>query len=186
MRLRRSALSDPESFNRFYSSSYEALLRYFARRVLDPQLALDLAAETFAQAFVERDKFRGGGDAEAAGWLYAIARSRLTTYYRRGSLERRALERLGIELPPAAPDELERIEELADLAGVREELQVGLELLNESQRLALQLRVVEERPYPEIARTLGVSEQTARARVSRALRALSQLVQPDSAIKETP
>jgi RNA polymerase sigma-70 factor (ECF subfamily) len=34
--------------------------------------------------------------------------------------------------------------------------------------------VVEGRPYPEVARALGVSEQTARARTSRALRALRE------------
>jgi DNA-directed RNA polymerase specialized sigma24 family protein len=39
----------------------------------------------------------------------------------------------------------------------------------------LQLRVVEERPYAQVAAALGVSEQTARARVSRALAAMRAL-----------
>ena len=42
------------------------------------------------------------------------------------------------------------------------------------QRLALQLRVVEERGYDEVAAALGVDEQAARARVSRALRGLAR------------
>jgi DNA-directed RNA polymerase specialized sigma24 family protein len=37
------------------------------------------------------------------------------------------------------------------------------------------LRVVEERSYAQVADLLGVSEQTARARVSRALAAMRQL-----------
>jgi RNA polymerase sigma-70 factor (ECF subfamily) len=40
--------------------------------------------------------------------------------------------------------------------------------------LAIELRIVRELPYPEVAAELGVSEQTARARVSRGLRALRQ------------
>jgi RNA polymerase sigma factor (sigma-70 family) len=50
----------------------------------------------------------------------------------------------------------------------------GLAALSEDHREALRLRIVEERSYAEVAQTLGVSEQTARARVSRALRTLSK------------
>ena len=41
-----------------------------------------------------------------------------------------------------------------------------------TQRSAVELRVVRELPYPDVADRLGISEQAARARVSRALRAL--------------
>ncbi|HEY3774967.1 MAG TPA: sigma factor-like helix-turn-helix DNA-binding protein [Solirubrobacteraceae bacterium] len=44
-------------------------------------------------------------------------------------------------------------------------------------RDALRLRVVEERPYPEVARVLGISEQAARARVSRGLRSLRSVLE---------
>jgi len=50
--------------------------------------------------------------------------------------------------------------------------------LNAGQRQAVQLRVVEERPYDEVALALGISEQTARARVSRGLRALTHALEP--------
>jgi RNA polymerase sigma factor (sigma-70 family) len=39
-------------------------------------------------------------------------------------------------------------------------------------REALWLRVVRQMPYPQVAAELEISEQTARARVSRGLRAL--------------
>lgn len=185
MRFRaKSALSEPEAFSAFYSSHDRDLLRFFARRVYDAQLALDLTAETFAQAFVERHQFRGKSDAESAAWLYAIAKRRLSTYYRRGAVERKALSKLGIELPAAASDELERVEQLADIADARSVVRQGLEELDAQQQLALRLRVVEERGYAEVARTLGVSEQTARTRVSRALRALSEAIELDPTIKE--
>jgi RNA polymerase sigma-70 factor (ECF subfamily) len=184
MRSKGGPLAEPERFGELYDSNYRALLRFFARRVLDPQLALELTAETLAQAFIRRRQFRGREEGEARAWLYAIARSQLATYYRRGARERRALDRLGIQLPAAAPDELERIEELADLAEARGSVRAGLAGLDEGQRLALRLRVVEERPYPEVARTLGVSEPTARARVSRALRALGKALDPEPTMEE--
>jgi RNA polymerase sigma-70 factor (ECF subfamily) len=46
--------------------------------------------------------------------------------------------------------------------------------LPDEQRRALELRVVEERSYEEVAEQLGVTQETARARVSRGLRALGQ------------
>ena len=46
--------------------------------------------------------------------------------------------------------------------------------LDAGQREALWLRVVDEQPYARVASRLGISEQAARARVSRALRAIGE------------
>ena len=46
--------------------------------------------------------------------------------------------------------------------------------LGTEQRDILRLRVVEGRTYAEVAVELGISEDNARARVSRALRALRE------------
>lgn len=135
---------------------------------------MDLAAETFAQAYLSRKRFRGETEASAAAWLYAIARAQLARYHRKGIAERRALARLRIELPALTSAEIERIETEADLDELRAELDAGLERITQSQRDAISLRIVEELPYPEVAARLGISEQTARARVSRGLRALEQ------------
>jgi RNA polymerase sigma factor (sigma-70 family) len=45
--------------------------------------------------------------------------------------------------------------------------------LGPEQREAVRLRVVDELGYPAIADRLGISEQAARARVSRGVRALA-------------
>ena len=54
--------------------------------------------------------------------------------------------------------------------------QGALAELGPEQREAVRLRVVDELGYPAVAARLGVSEQTARARVSRGLRALAAAV----------
>lgn len=84
----------------------------------------------------------------------------------------------------AGEDDLREIEEAAGLASLRTMLGEELERLSHEQREALRLRVVEERPYPEVASVLGVSEQTARARVSRGLRALARALEPALAVEE--
>ena len=165
-----------EGFARFYERHAQPLLIFLTRRVYDPEVGLDLMAETFAQAFHSRRQLRGRTDAEQAGWLYAIARHQLSTYFRRGSAERRAVARLGLEVPELSPEELARVEELSDLTALRAEVAQALDQLSADQRRALELRVVDELPYGEVADRLGVSEPTARARVSRGLRALAELL----------
>lgn len=180
MRLRiptRGSPLDPTAFVRLYEEQADGLLLWFTRRVLDGEVALDLMAETFAQAFVSRGRFRGDGPDDPARWLYGIAHHQLSRYRRRGSAERRALLRMGIETPTMDRTELDRIEELAELAPLRAEIAAGLLCLSPAQQEALRLRVVQELPYDEVARRLGTTEQTARARVSRAVGALRLLLE---------
>lgn len=178
MRIRRvdqqpNPLTTSEGFATFYRDNADALLRYFCRRVYEPEIAVDLTAETFAQALLARNRFRGRTPAEAAGWVRGIAARQLARYYRSGAIERRGLERLGVSVPALTEADLERVEELADVEELRAALGNGLSELSAQQRTAIQLRVVNELPYPEVAARLGVSEQAARARVSRGLRALA-------------
>ena len=161
---------------KLYARHREPLLLFLARRTADPQVALDLWAETFAHAVAARGRFRGSDDAEAAGWLYAIARRRLALYYRRGRVERRKLDRLKLERPPADPSVLAEIERRAGLAELRAELAAALSQLSPGVRGAVQLRVVDELAYSDVAGRLGITEQAARARVSRGLAALAGLL----------
>lgn len=149
------------------------MLGFFARRTFDPDASVDLVAETFATAFVDRARFRGGArEGEQAAWLYGIARNLLADWHRRAGVERRALLRLGVQRRELTDAEYDRIEELAGLDAILAGVRQGLAELSGDHRDALRLRVVEEREYAEVATLLGISEQTARARVSRALSAL--------------
>jgi RNA polymerase sigma-70 factor (ECF subfamily) len=53
----------------------------------------------------------------------------------------------------------------------------ALTTLSEEQREAMTLRVIEQRPYSEVAELLACTEQTARARVSRGLKRLATLLE---------
>ena len=166
----------PDAFGTFYERHAEPLLAFFARRTFDPEIAAELTAETFAQAFAGRRRFEKRGAAGAA-WLYAIGRHQLGRFYRTGWVEAAARKRIG--LPPRELSEVdyERIEELLDFKRLRGAIRQSFARLPEAQREALTLRVVEKRPYAEVARVLSCTEQVARARVSRGLRRLRGLLE---------
>lgn len=177
---------EPLAFDSVYAAMASKLLAYFARRTFDVEAAADLTAETLAQAFQHRRRFRGSTDAEAAAWIHGIARHQLSHYVRRGAVERRALERLGVDVPAISEDDHARIVELAGLAEMRGRVATAFDELSPDQHDALRLRVIDERSYSDTAAALGVSEQTARARVSRALRRLADAMEPTATQEVTP
>jgi RNA polymerase sigma factor (sigma-70 family) len=171
-------MDDDTEFSSLYAREAETVLVFLARRTLDVAIAADLMAETFAVAFCSWSRLRGRSEPEVRAWLFTVARRQLSRYLRRARVERRAVQRLGIGVPSLHEDDIAVIEERAGLAELRVALGVELARLTGEQQQALRLRVVEDRPYPEVARLLGVSEQAARARVSRGLRALAGALEP--------
>jgi RNA polymerase sigma factor (sigma-70 family) len=162
-----------EDISRLYRREAAGLLVFFSRRVFHPEVAVELVGETFAAAFTDRAQFRGSSDEEAIGWIYGIARHQLSGYLRRGAVERSAMSRLGVERRALSDPEYERIEELSVTAELREAVARLVEQLAPGQREALRLRVIEELSYAEVAARLDISEENARTRVSRALRAIA-------------
>ena len=167
-------MADAQDFDDLYRRESMGVLVYFARRTLDAEVALELTAETFAQAYLGFARLRGNAPEQRQAWVYTIARRRLGRYRRRGIVERRALQRLGIQTPAMHEDDLAQIEERAGIAELRVTLRRELVRLDTGQRRALELRIVQERSYEEVAAALGISESAARTRVSRGLRALSR------------
>jgi RNA polymerase sigma-70 factor, ECF subfamily len=193
LRLRRRAgeasLVDGDAFEDLYFRVSERVLVFLTRRTADPEVAVDLWGESWARAYAARERFRGTSAAEQEAWMFGIARKVLAGYYKRGAAERRAMQRLGLERPRLDDADLQRLERLAGLGELRDALTQALSEMPASQRDALKLRVVDGLSYAELAQTLGTSEQTVRARVSRGLRALSATLgadRPDLEIPEAP
>jgi RNA polymerase sigma factor (sigma-70 family) len=160
---------DAASFELFYCRHVESVLGFFARRTGDPELAADLCAETFAAALAGRRRYRPEAGA-AAAWLYGIASNKLADALRRGYAERRARRRLGMERIELSDEDLARIERL----GEADEARVLMDRLAPEQRDAIAARVLEERPYDQIAGELATSEAVVRKRVSRGLAAMRE------------
>jgi RNA polymerase sigma factor (sigma-70 family) len=168
--------TEPSAFAVLYRRHAEDLLRYFARRTLDPEAAAELTAETFAQAFASRTTYRDTG-ANGVAWIYGVARHQLGRFFRSGRVDMAARRRLGMPERELPPEDYERIEDLVDFAPIRGAIADALETLREDHRDALRFRVIEQLSYAEVARRLSCSEDNARQRVSRGLRRLALVLQ---------
>jgi RNA polymerase sigma-70 factor (ECF subfamily) len=159
-----AARTHASAFRELYERYADRVYGYHLRRSQDSHAAHDLTAETFAQAWLSRGRFRDEAGGSAGPWLFGIARHVLLVSVRRRQLERSACERLGVL------DAHESVPEPAEswLDGLDE----ALAHLPEAQQAAIRLRVVEDLGYDEAADRLATTPQAVRARVSRGLSAL--------------
>ena len=167
---------DPAAFRLLYDRWAGRVLSYLYARVRDPEIAADLLAETFAVAYERRHRFKDTGRPGGA-LLYGIARKELARFFRSQAVDKRALKRLGIVVPTLDEESLARIEQPADLAAQEPALAVALGRMTATERQAVELRVVDELGYREIALRLGCSEGSARTRVHRGLARLASLME---------
>jgi RNA polymerase sigma factor (sigma-70 family) len=172
--LIRRSQSDPAAFGELYARHAGSVYAWHRRRL--DWAAADLTAETFAQAWLSRRRFRDDHDGTARPWLLGIARNVLRESARRDRVETGARERLGLPLDLAAEDGYAAVEERLS---PRRSLRAALAVLPEHERDAVALRVVEELPYAEVAERLAIRPAAARLRVSRGLRRLSLLTRKD-------
>jgi RNA polymerase sigma-70 factor (ECF subfamily) len=170
--LLSAAAGDQGAFETFYLRWLPVVAGFHLRRVGSREAAFDLTAETFAAVVVACGSF-DPTKGSAANWLFSIAEHKLGDSLRRGRVEARARRELGHRPIPLEDDDLLRVEELASLAngGLLDEL---LAELPPQQRAAIHARVLDERPYADIAAELDCSEAVVRQRVHRGLRQLRE------------
>ena len=172
--LAQYAAGDAKAFVAFYRRHLPAVLGFFLRRTGNPELTADLTAEVFAAALLAAERYRPG-DRPALAWLYGIAAHKLADSRRRGRVEDEARRRLALEPLTIDDEELARIQEMADPGAA----EAAVLTLPPTQRDAVLARIVDERPYAEIAHDMQCSELLVRQRVSRGLRALrAQIKEP--------
>jgi len=165
--LLRAASRDAAAFEALYRLHGPRLHRVALRRVPE-DAALDLVAETFAQAIVSAHRFRGRSDGEAVAWLDGIANNLIRSYYRRARVETKA--RRALEIEQHVREAIAIAETDTEVSG---ELDAAMATLSVTERRAVELRIVEELPYEEVAAVLKIRPEAARTRVSRGLRALA-------------
>lgn len=164
-----------DGFGTFYARHRENVLAFHAQRVTEAEVAADLTAETFAAALLAvHDELRPLPEVPAA-WLFTIAHRKLVDGYRRGTVRDDARRRLAMEPVVLYDEDIERIHSVADSVDLVAELAA---VLAPDQLQALKARVLDERPYADIAAELGCSETVVRMRVSRALKTLRAVEVP--------
>lgn len=141
-----------EAFEQLFELHFDAIYAYLARRV-GPDLAGDLASETFTRAFEARRRYDARvGDARP--WLFGIAHNLLRRHYRDEERRLRAFAQLDVR-EPGVPSEEPR---LAD----------AIAMLSPDERDVLLLFAWGDLEYGEIAAVLHIPVGTVRSRLHRA------------------
>ena len=141
------------------------LLAYFVRFSGDPELAADLAQETFLAAFRRLDRL--SEDRSFAAWLYQIARNQLRSEWRRRQLRTIVSLDWLLSRTRAPVPALGRADEAARYP-VRDQVQRALDDLSPALREALLLHHLGGFRGQEVADVLGISVAAARKRIGRA------------------
>lgn len=162
---------DADAFAIIYDRHAAVVLAWARARA--GEYAADLTAETFARAWHHRRRFRDQKDGSALPWLLGIALNVLRDSLRKQRIETSARARLGLPIEAAPEPGYEAVESRLSLPDA---VARAVADLPSAERRLLRLRVIEERPYREIAEMLSCSPLAARTRVSRMLRRLQVAV----------
>jgi len=163
--------TDPAAFAELYGRHAESVYRWLDRRM--GWLAADLTAETFTRAWLQRGRFRDERDGSALPWLLRIAGRLVADAARHDRVETRARERLGLSTELTVDDGHDEVERRLS---PRRMLERRLAELPAHERDAIDLRIINELAYDDVARRLNIRPTAARLRVSRALGRLRQTV----------
>src|ERR671938_2167354 len=153
--LLAAARTDPQAFREFYERYAVWMRSWFQRQTGSETAALDLTAETFAQAWRMLRRFKDMADGSGAPWLFGIARNLLRQYHKHNRIESAARERMGLQAAFAECDDFERVDERIAARSLAPALRNAVRSLPAEQRRALQLRVVQQLDYEEVAGKLG-------------------------------
>jgi RNA polymerase sigma-70 factor (ECF subfamily) len=96
LQLLHRARWDPEAFRVFYQRHAEPLTTWLEREAGSRDVALEIAAETFARALVNAGRFRGEAEHGAGPWLYGVAADLLRRHWAGLAIDTRARRRLGV------------------------------------------------------------------------------------------
>ena len=153
-------------FEALFEDHFDAIYGYLARRV-GPDIARDLAAETFTRAYAARKRFdpeRG----EPRAWLFGIARKLLLKGASKARTKDALVERLATELRVAEPFNYSVEDEPSGA------LRAALESLSMREREIVLMASWEGLTPREIGAVVGLPANVIRVRLHRARKRLKR------------
>jgi RNA polymerase sigma factor (sigma-70 family) len=157
------SLAEPELFTAVFDRHSAEILRYVYAR-LGPELAEDVAAETFLAAFRSRGRYDCAWP-DARPWLYGIA-VRQIRRHRRVEARRLRLLRSALADRPT-PDHSNRVVERVTAQRLGPRLAAVVAALPQQDRELLLLFAWAELTYAEAATALGTTTSAVKARLHR-------------------
>lgn len=169
--IRDALAGDRSAFARLVEQYWDRLYRWLYHLTRDRHVAEDLTQETFLKALGALKSFRPGSNFRA--WVFRIGHNNFVNQKRTEKRTRQPLPDDMAETDYGGPmDSAENREALEIVAKAVAELPTDF-------RIALLLRVDEGLSFRDVAKVLGITEETARWRVFKARQKLMKVLSPE-------
>ncbi|SFR64761.1 RNA polymerase sigma-70 factor, ECF subfamily [Anaeromicropila populeti] len=159
-----------DNIDKLYQQHSQMIYRFHYFRTGNRELAEELTQETFYQAFLSYDNFRG--ECKASTWLYQIAKN-VWRQYQRKKRECYPIEKLLEQIPQ------EKSFDPLNAYLAKEEKNTfcnALKQLTKEMQEVVILRVVDELKFSEIGEIMNKSETWSRTNYFRAKKKLQEYI----------
>jgi RNA polymerase sigma factor (sigma-70 family) len=167
--------ADPEQFAAIFERHFSQIHQFLAARI-GPKIADDLAAEVFAIAFAQRQRYDVARDS-ARPWLYGIATNLLRAHRRQEERRYRALARATAR--EVTPSEEDLVADRVSAWAAGPALAAALAALEDGDRDVLLLAALAGLGNQEVAQALGIPYGTVCSRLARARRRVREALGGD-------
>lgn len=168
---------DESCFNKILSKYEKPLINFIYRFIGNQVDAEDLAQEVFLRIYKAKNKYEP--KSKFSTWLYKIATDLCIDYQRKRKIKTVSLD------DPVNTEEGEIVKEIPDLSQVTPDISIEKKQISEtirsallslpaSQRLALTLKIYENKSYQEISEILGCSVSAVESLIFRARQNLKE------------
>ena len=177
--IRRAQRGDADAFEQLLLEHQKNVYNLCYRMAGNPDDAMDLSQETFLRAWRCLDQYQFAS--AFSTWLYRLCSNICIDFLRRRRRQQTVPltfeDADGEEQTYAVPDAQPLPEEQVELKLTREILQAAMAQLLPEHRAVLQLRVVNEMSYEQIADVLDIQIGTVKSRLSRARNQLKKILE---------
>ena len=177
--IRRAQRGDADAFEQLLLEHQKNVYNLCYRMAGNPDDAMDLSQETFLRAWRCHDQYQFAS--AFSTWLYRLCSNICIDFLRRRRRQQTVPltfeDADGEEQTYAVPDPAPLPEEQVELKLTRETLAAAMAQLLPEHRAVLQLRVVNEMSYEQIADVLDIQIGTVKSRLSRARNQLKKILE---------
>ena len=177
--IRRAQRGDADAFEQLLLEHQKNVYNLCYRMAGNPDDAMDLSQETFLRVWRCLDQYQFVS--AFSTWLYRLCSNICIDFLRRRRRQQTVPltfeDADGEEQTYAVPDAQPLPEEQVELKLTRETLAAAMAQLLPEHRAVLQLRVVNEMSYEQIADVLDIQIGTVKSRLSRARNQLKKILE---------
>ena len=163
---------DMDAFNRLHHKYWDKLVKTLCRRTQDIDEAEDMAQEAFIRAYYAMDSYRG--DSHFLTWLTSIGINNSNNHQRK---LRRRVPQHDVEIDSVSIFDEDSPESYCEMEQTKDSINLAYYSMIPEFRDCLEMRLIDELSYDDIADDLGIPVGTVRSRISRGKRELKKQMQ---------